>query len=166
MEILSTERLHLRRVILGDAPDLYRLMNDKDWLLNIGDREVYSVKDAENYIESKFDKTFEEKGFGFFAVTLKTNKEFIGIVGLVDRDGLDHVDIGYGILPEFRGKGYAYEASKAIYDYGQRSLQIDKIVAIVNADNQPSITVLKKLGLQFEKMIQLPDENKEIMLFS
>ena len=84
----------------------------------------------------------------------------------MDRKGIDHIDIGYGILPEFRGKGYAFEAAKAIYDYGYQELNLEKIVAIVNPDNLPSIKLLSKLGLEFEKMVRLPDEEIEILLYS
>jgi len=103
---------------------------------------------------------------GFFGLITKNSKEVIGIAGLVDREGVDHVDIGYGLLPNFRGKGYAFEATKAIYDYGYKQLKLEKIVAIVNPDNPTSIQLLSKLGMEFEKMVRLPDEEKDIMLFS
>ena len=166
MRLLSTERLHIRSLTLNDAPDLYTLMTDKDWIQNIGDRGVYSISDAEDYIRDRFFKSYQESNLGFYALILKTTQSFIGIAGLIDRDGLDFVDIGYGILPQYRGLGYAFEATKAIYDYGRINLELEKIIAIVDSDNQSSINILKKLGLDFEKMIQLPDENKKIMLFS
>ena len=99
-------------------------------------------------------------------MNLKKTDQSIGIAGLVDREGLDHIDIGYGMLPQFRGKGYAFEATKAIYDYGYQELKLEKIVAIVNPDNIGSIKLLTKLGLTYEKMIRLPDEDKDIKLFS
>jgi len=166
MRLFSTKRIHIRRFTLKDAPSLFTLMNDKDWILNIGDRGIYSIDDAENFIKTRFLNTYQENGFGFYVLTLKSNKQFIGIAGLIDRNGLDYVDIGYSLLPQYRGYGYAFEATKAIYDFGLISLELGKIIAIVNSDNQASIHLLKKLGLNFEKMIQLPDENKEIMLFS
>lgn len=166
MGLLSTDRLHLRKITLNDAPFLFKLMNDKDWIQHIGDRGVYSVEDAQNYIKNRFFTSYEEKGFGFYALTLKKSKKIIGIAGLIEREGLDFIDIGYGLLAQYRGFGYAFEATKAIYDFGLGSLNIPKIIAIVNPDNQASINLLKKLGLHFEKMIQLPNENQEIMLFS
>jgi len=166
MRLFSTERLHIRKITLKDATCLYELMNDKDWIQNIGDRGVHSIADAEEYITNKFLRSYRESSIGFYALTLKSTQNFIGIAGLIDRDGLDFVDIGYGLLPKYRGLGYAFEATKAIYDHGLINLELEKIIAIVNSDNQSSINILKKLGLRFEKMIQLPDENKKIMLFS
>lgn len=166
MKLFSTDRLHIRKITLKDAPFLFKLMNDKDWIQNIGDRGVHSIDDARNFIKNRFLTSYLEKGFGFYALTLKSGKEFIGIAGLIDREGLDFVDIGYGLLPQYRGYGYAFEATKAIYDFGLKSFELEKIIAIVNSNNQASINLLNKLGLHFEKMIQLPDENQEIMLFS
>ena len=158
MRLLSTDRLHLREITLNDAPFLFKLMNDKDWIQNIGDRGVHSVDDARNYISTRFLTSYDEKGFGFYAMTLKSNKKIIGIAGLIDRKGLDYIDIGYGLLPQYRGNGYAFEATKAIYDFGLDSLELPKIIAIVNPDNQSSINLLNKLGLHFEKMIQVWDK--------
>lgn len=164
--MLSSDRLHLRKITVKDAPFLFQLMNDPAWISNIGDRGIQTIEEAEKYIKTTFLKTYEESSICFYALTLKSTKQFIGIAGLIDRDGLDFIDIGYGLLPDFRGYGYAYEASKVMYDHGLNDLHLEKIVGIVNPDNQASIIILKKLGLKFEKMIQLPDENKKIMLFS
>ncbi len=166
MNIIKTERLLINRITLDDAAYILALMNDKDWISNIGDRGISSIEDAEKYIRSKFLKTYEESKFGFYSLILQHSKEFIGIAGLVDRKGIDHVDIGYGLLPSYRGIGYAFEASQAIYDYGYKVLKLEKIVAIVNPDNPSSIQLLSKLGLKFEKMVRLPGEEKDIMLFS
>ncbi|MGI9531115.1 GNAT family N-acetyltransferase [Lutimonas sp.] len=166
MTILRTERLLLNKITLEDAPSILALMNDKDWIRNIGDRGMTSIEDAEEYIRTKFITSYEESNLGFYSLILKESHEFIGIVGLIDREGIDPVDIGYGLLPDFRGNGFAFEASKAIYDYGYNDLKLEKIVAIVNPDNPLSIRLLTKLGLEFEKMVRLPDEEKDIMLFS
>jgi len=163
---MSTDRLLINRITLGDAGFILKLMNDKDWIKNIGDRGIRTIEEAEEYIRTRFLKTYNEVGFGFYSLIRKSDQQIIGIAGLVDREGLDHIDIGYGMLPEFRGKGYAFEATKAVYDYGYKDLKLDKIVAIVNPDNPSSIKLLSKLGLEFEKMIRLPDEEIDIMLFS
>ena len=166
MNVISTDRLLINRITLDDAGFILKLMNDKDWIKNIGDRGIRTIEETEEYIRTRFLKTYNEVGFGFYSLVRKSDQQIIGIAGLVDREGLDHIDIGYGMLPEFRGKGYAFEATKAIFDYGYKDLKLDKIVAIVNPDNPSSIKLLSKLGLEFEKMIRLPDEEIDIMLFS
>ncbi|MDN3642752.1 GNAT family N-acetyltransferase [Lutimonas halocynthiae] len=166
MNVISTDRLLINRITLDDAGFILKLMNDKDWIKNIGDRGIRTIEETEEYIRTRFLKTYDEVGFGFYSLIRKSDQQIIGIAGLVDREGLDHIDIGYGMLPEFRGKGYAFEATKAVYDYGYKDLKLDKIIAIVNPDNPSSIKLLSKLGLEFEKMIRLPDEEIDIMLFS
>ena len=166
MNLITTDRLLINRITIDDAGFILELMNDKDWIKNIGDKGVRTIEDAQAYIQNRFLKTYIESNYGFYTMNLKNTLQIIGIVGLVDRKGIDHIDIGYGILPEFRGKGYAFEAAKAIYDYGYQELNLEKIVAIVNPDNLPSIKLLSKLGLEFEKMVCLPDEEIEILLYS
>lgn len=166
MTILSTDRLLISEITLDDAAFILKLMNDKDWIKNIGDRGIRTIEDAEEYIRTRFLKTYTESDLGFYGLVLKNSRQIIGVAGLIDRDGIDHVDIGYGILPEYRGKGYAFEATKAVYDYGYNELKLKKIVAIVNPENPSSINLLSKLGLEFEKMVRLPDEEIDIMLFS
>ncbi len=166
MNLITTDRLLINRITIDDAGFILELMNDKDWIKNIGDKGVRTIEDAQAYIQNRFLKTYIESNYGFYTMNLKNTLQIIGIVGLVDRKGIDHIDIGYGILPEFRGKGYAFEAAKAIYDYGYQELNLEKIVAIVNPDNLPSIKLLSKLGLEFEKMVRLPDEEIEILLYS
>jgi RimJ/RimL family protein N-acetyltransferase len=153
MIVLSTERLLIKRITLENAPFLLELMNDKDWISNIGDRGIRTIQDAEVYITAKFLKSYKEQGFGFYGIVLKETSEMIGTAGLINREGLDHVDVGYGMLPAFRGKGYAFEATKAVYDYGYEVLGLDKIVAIVHPNNKGSIKLLEKLGLMYEKMV-------------
>ena len=166
MEILNTERLVISKFTLNEASFIIELMNDKDWIQNIGDRGVRTLDDAENYIKNKFFASYDKYGFGFYVITLKSTKERIGTVGLIDRDGIEGVEIGYGMLPAFRGKGYAIEAAQAIVNHAQNTFQINKIVAIVNPNNKGSIHLLEKLGLRYEKMVRLPGETKDIKYFS
>ena len=166
MNILSTERLIISKITLNEASFINELMNDKDWIQNIGDRGIRNDEDAESYIKERFFKSYDEFGFGFYVLRLKTTNEAIGTAGLIDRDGIEGIEIGYGLLPAYRGKGYAFEATQAIFNYAKNDLMIDKIVAIVNPINEKSILLLEKLGLRFEKMVLLPGEEKEIKYFS
>ena len=166
MNILSTERLTICKITLKEASFIRELMNDKDWIQNIGDRGIHTDEDAENHIKERFFKSYDEFGFGFYVLRLKSTNQPIGTAGLIDRDGIEGIEIGYGLLPAFRGKGYAFEATQAIFNYAKNELMIDKIVAIVSPLNEKSIVLLEKLGLRYEKMVQLPGEDKEIKYFS
>ena len=163
--VIETERLILRKFTVADAPFILELLNTPMWLRFIGDRNVHSVKEAEQYLINGNIKNYSTHGFGFYLVEVKETGESIGMCGLVKRDSLDDIDIGFAFLPQFIGKGYGFEAASATLKYAQTVLQIDRIIAIVNPDNVDSIKLIKKIGLHFEKMVQLSFADIELMLF-
>lgn len=153
MIILQTEHLTLCHLAVNDAPFIFELLNDPDFLHFIGDRGVRTPDDAKNYIQTGPVASYTKNGFGLYLVKLKEGGEPTGICGLLKRDTLDNVDIGYAFLPEFRGKGYAFESAAAVLKYAKATLGLERIVAITSPDNIASIKVLEKLGMQFEKKI-------------
>ncbi len=165
MTLLETERLVLREITTDDAEFMFQLMNDVSWLRFIGDRNIKSIEVAEKYIVNKLRPSYEKFGFGFYLTSLKENDAPIGVCGLIKRPSLEHVDVGFAFMPEFRNKGYGYESSVAILDYAKDELGIDYIVAITDLDNIASIKLLEKLGLKFEKIMQLDGEKKQCRLF-
>ncbi|WP_435353793.1 GNAT family N-acetyltransferase [Emticicia sp. SJ17W-69] len=163
--LIETERLYLRKLTLEDAPFMLELLNTPTWLQFIGDRNVHSIEDAENYLKNGTLKSYQENGFGFYAVIEKTSGKTIGMCGLIKRDSLPDIDIGFAFLPHLISKGFGYEAASATLDYALNTLKIKRIIAIVNPDNEKSIGLIKKIGLHFEKMIKFGGEEKELMLF-
>ena len=164
--IINTERLILRKFTLSDAPFMLELLNTPDWLRFIGDRNIHTVEEAEQYLLNGYMKSYETHGFGFYAVILEETQELIGMCGLIKRDTLEDVDIGFAFLPQFMGKGYGFEAASATLHYAQNILELKKIIAIVDPENEVSIALIKKIGLRFERMIQLSHKDIELMLFS
>ena len=108
---------------------------------------------------------YSRLGFGLYLVELKEAGLSIGICGLIKRDSLEDVDIGFAFLPKYWGKGYAHEAASAVMEYGRNALGLKRIVAITSADNDSSIKLLEKLGLRFERMLKLSNESEEVRLF-
>ncbi|HXQ38537.1 MAG TPA: GNAT family N-acetyltransferase, partial [Anaerolineales bacterium] len=109
MKILETERLVLRQLSLADAEFILELLNEPSFIQNIGDRGVRTLDDARAYILRVPVKSYEQHGFGLYLVILKESSESIGMCGLIKRDTLEDVDIGYAFLPKFWSKGYAIE---------------------------------------------------------
>jgi [ribosomal protein S5]-alanine N-acetyltransferase len=161
--ILSTDRLILREFNLNDAQFIVDLLNTPGWLQFIGERNVRSNDDARNYLLSGPLLSYELNGFGLWLVSLKDSDLSIGMCGLLKRQGLDFADIGFAFLPDYAGKGYAYEAASATMQYAQTNLRLERILAIASTNNISSIKLLKKLGLQFERMVNM--DNEELMLF-
>ena len=109
---LETQRLYLRHLSTDDAGFILELVNDPSFIQNIGDRNVRTIPDAESYILKGPISSYEKNGFGLDLVLLKETGEPIGICGLIKRDTLDDVDIGYAFLPRFWSKGCAEPARR------------------------------------------------------
>jgi len=163
--ILETDRLILYQLSPEDASFILELLNDDSYLRFIGDKQVRTLDDARNYILNGPMDSYQRFGFGLYLTKLKDDGTPVGICGLINREGLDDVDVGYAFLAKSRGKGYATEAARAILGYGKTVLGLQRIIAITLPDNYASINVLEKLGLCFEKMIILPGDSEECKLF-
>lgn len=148
-----------------DAPFILELVNEPSWLRFIGDRGVRTMEDARDYIRNGPIEMYARLGFGLYLTELKPDQVPIGICGLLKRDSLEDVDIGFANLPRFWGQGYAYEAASAVMDYGMRVLGHKRIIAVTSRGNEPSVRLLEKLGLRFERMVRLAEGASEVQLF-
>ena len=163
--ILQTSRLHLRRLRPEDAPFILRLLNEPSFIEFIGDRGVRTLEDATAYILNGPVASYQKHGFGLYLVEHKASGVPMGICGLLKRDTLEDVDVGYAFVPEFWGQGFALEAVAATLAHARESFGIRRIVAITNPDNYPSIGLLEKLGFGFEGIIRLGEGAPEVKLF-
>lgn len=164
--ILTTDRLLLRQFNLSDTAFILELLNSPGWINFIGDRGVRTVKDAEEYLLTGPMESYRKNGFGLAMVALKESGTGIGMCGLIKRESLADVDIGYALLPAFTGRGYAFEIAAATLAYGKNELGLSRIVGITDPKNEHSIKLLRKLGLQFEKMVKFGNEGLESKFFA
>lgn len=144
--LATTERLTIRKLTLADAPFIFRLVNDPDFLEYIGDRGVRTLEDAEAYLRNGPFASYERHGHGLWGVALKETGELIGMSGLLKREQYADVDIGYAFLPEFRGGGYAFESALAVLEIAASVVALRRVIALVSPANAASIGLLKKLG--------------------
>jgi RimJ/RimL family protein N-acetyltransferase len=161
-----TARLNLRRLQQGDAPFILKLLNDPGWLRYIGDRGVRSLDDAVGFMVRGPLRMYAEHGFGLWLVEDRASGEAAGLCGLLRREGLDDPDIGFAFLPEFRGRGFALEASQAVLRHAHDTLGFARVLAITVPTNLPSRRVLERLGLRYERTVQLPNGEVELALYS
>lgn len=161
--ILDTERLALRELNDGDAAFTLELLNSPGWIRFIGDRGMRTEDEARDYLAKGPIDMYRRLGFGLYAVLRKGDATPIGMCGLIKRDNLDDVDIGFAFLDRHAGQGYAFEAAKAVMSHAREVLGIQRIVAITSVDNERSIRLLEKIGLRFEKLI--PMKGEEVKLF-
>lgn len=161
----ETERLLIRPMSLDDGEFILDLYNRPKFIQFIGDRHIKTVADAENYIKEKFFPQFEKLGYGNYLILTKEGNHKIGGVGIFEREGLDIVDIGFSLLDEFEGKGYAYEAALKVKSIGMDDFGLKKISAITSEDNFSSQKLIEKLGLKFRKHVVLPGEDEELRYY-
>lgn len=166
MSIIETERLSLRRLSADDAPFYFGLVNEPSWLKYIGDKGVRSIEDAHDAIQKGPVEMHDRLGFSLLLVELKDGMVPIGICGLIKRDTLQDVDIGFAFLPAYWGKGYALESAAAVMAYGKNVVGLKRLVAITSPDNASSIRLLEKIGLTYQRTLRLTDGATETKLFA
>lgn len=149
--ILETERLVLREGTESDADVafLLELLNSKGFIEGIADRGVRTMEQARAYMRERLMGSYAEHSFGMWLVIPKGQDAPIGLAGLVRREILPHVDVGYAFLEHAWGKGYAEEAARAVVQYAQGALRLGTICAIINPTNLASRRVLEKIGLHY-----------------
>lgn len=162
---LSTARLELRPVGLDDASLMLAIWNDPAFVRNVGDRGIRSLEQARDAIRAGALRLFEEYGYGPFSMTRRDDGTQVGICGLFKRDVLDAPDIGFAVLPDYCGQGFAGEAAAAIVEHARRDLELEMLTAIVSPGNAASIGLIEKLGLRFEGMITMPGDETAIRLY-
>ncbi|MDT4969538.1 MAG: hypothetical protein QOJ64_4275 [Acidobacteriota bacterium] len=166
VNVVETDRLILRRVVVEDSEFILELLNDPSWVRYIGDKGLRTLDAARDYILKTLVAMYERLGFGLYLTALKDGGTPIGICGLIKRDSLEDVDIGFAFLPAFRRHGYAYESAAAVVEYGKRTFSLRRLVAITSPDNYGSARLLEKLGFSFERLVKLSGDSEEISLFA
>jgi len=165
VRVLETERLTLRRLHAGDAPFIVELLNDPAWLEHIGDKGVRTRDDALGYLEKGPLEMYARLGFGLYLAESKGNGEPVGLCGLLKRESLEHVDLGFALLPRFRSMGLAFEAAAGTMKHARMALGLSRLVAITSQTNLPSGRLLEKVGFRFERNVRLATDGEELRLY-
>ena len=166
LNVAETERLRIRWLNAGDSAFILELVNEPSWIQFIGEKGVKTLQDALRYIENGPVAMYKRAGFGLCMVELKEIGEPIGICGLIKREGLKDVDLGFAFLPRFWRKGYAFESASAVMGYGRKVLGLRRIVAILSPDNHRSSKLLEKLGFCLEGTVTLQPDDEELNLYA
>ena len=161
----ETPRLKLRPTSLEDAAFILELVNSPKWLQFVGDRKVKNLKDAERYIMEKIQPQLEKLGYSNYTLSLKENGTKIGVCGLYDRPGLEGVDLGFALLPDFEGKGYAYEAASCLLIVAKEDFGLFHVSAITTYNHTASQKLLSRLGFNLKGMTHIPNDEEELLLF-
>ncbi|MDJ0940302.1 MAG: GNAT family N-acetyltransferase [Woeseiaceae bacterium] len=163
---LATERLDLRWLTEDDAELMLGVWNDPAFVRFVGDRGVRSLDQARTALREGALKLYADFGYGPYRVATRDEDRPMGVCGLFKREHLADPDIGFGLLPEFCRQGYAYEAAVAVLEHAQGVLQLNRVTAIVSPENEASIGLIDKLGLQFVERMRMPGEDHDVLLYA
>ena len=152
---IESARLLMKPFSFDDADFIIQLLNEESFIKNITDKNVHTIADAQQYLRSGPMASYATFGFGLTLVTLKECGTPIGMCGLLKRDELPYADLGYALLPQFWGKGYAYEAAKAVLTYEISKHGLEKVLAVVSPSNISSNKLLVKLGFERIESLEL-----------
>jgi RimJ/RimL family protein N-acetyltransferase len=167
MIISQTKRLILRKFDLDDAIFFKTLTTTPKWLKYIGDRNIKTLDDARENLKKGSLKSYREHGFGLYVLELKDdNRTLIGACGLIKREQLEHVDIGFALLPEYEGQGFGYESAIEVVRLAKKKFKLKKLFAITLPINVNSINLINKLGFKLKKIAKPFDDDKELLLFA
>jgi RimJ/RimL family protein N-acetyltransferase len=162
--MIETARLTLRHFTADDAAFALRLLNERSFMENIGDRGVRTLEQAVRYLETGPIASYAKHGHGLDLVALKESGQPIGMCGLLRREPLPDVDVGYALLPEFWSQGYAREAVESSLALARHELKLGGVAAYVSPGNQPSLRLLEKLGFLPAGRAQLKDGAPEVLV--
>ncbi len=163
--MIESKRLRLRQCQLSDDSFVMELYNQAEFIEFIGDKGLTTLQDAQNYLKHNLIKSYQTFGFGLYVMEVKASGEIIGVCGLVKRDCLNEPDLGYALLNDYTGKGYALEAAKAVLDYCQHQLKLDSLYALIKPDNIRSMQLLTKLDFKPINLSAVTNELQETQGF-
>lgn len=162
---IETKRLLLKPTLVEDADFIFELLNTPKWKEYIGDRKVHTVEAAKIYIKTKMLPQLSKLGYSNNTLIRKADNSKVGICGLYNRAGADEVDIGFALLPDYEGKGYAFESANALINMAFNELKLTRINGVTKKSNVSSQVLLKKLGLRLSGTTKLFEEKEELLLY-
>jgi len=163
--VQPTPRLKFRQITAQDCDFIYALYSTESFKRFIADKNFQSAGDARKFIVNSLRAMYRTPGLGLMLVELESGSVPIGICGLIKRDSLDEVDLGFGYLPEYEGQGYGSEAAGSFIEFARRALRLPRLVAITTSDNAASINLLRKLGFRFERIHEQLSEQVTLVLY-
>jgi RimJ/RimL family protein N-acetyltransferase len=166
MHILDTDRLRLRTIEVEDAQFYLALLNTEPFIANIGDRGIRTLEAAREAIAAGPVAMQQALGHSIYLVELKATGEAIGMAGLIKRDALQDVDLGYAFLPPHFGRGYASEAARALLLHARDEVRLRRLLAITSPHNEASHTLLLKIGMRFQGVVKLAPDDSGTRLYA
>ena len=164
--LITTERLTIRQLSTRDAAFILEQYNEPDFIENIGDKKIRSIDDAINNIVDWAQSSYQKNGIGLLLVELRDCGTPIGTCGLIKREDIEDLDLGYSLLEKYQRRGYVMEAAQAVLEHAKNVLALSRVVGYTAALNEASIRVLGKLGFEAEGEFNFPGYDRACKIFA
>ena len=156
--ITENEKLFIEKFKKTDISEWSKIESDPK-VRHFVDGKKQTYKQSEEYIKKNI-LSYDNNGFGRYAVRFKKNKQLIGMCGFLEEDY--GIDFGYRYTPSVWRKGIGFDVAKLVLNYGIKKLKLSKILALTHEDNQGSIRILEKLDFIKKNKIILHNQNTYI----
>lgn len=163
--MLQTKHFNLREASESDADFILKLINQPAWKQYISNHSIETLSQARKYISSKLTPMYDELGLGLWIVESIHDKLPVGLCGLIKRESLKHIDLGFGFLPQYWGKGFAYETSIQCLRHAFENLNRPTVYAITVPSNKRSVKLLERLGFHYKENYSHPNSSEVLSLF-
>jgi len=154
---IETKRLRFRKLKISDAMTWVKFFENNPNLEYLGlDMTLDKNAQSFDWIKRQLAR-YKENRFGHHALLDKRSGNFIGQCGLLKQEieGKAEIELGYHILPEFWGQGFATEAAIKVRDYAIENMICDSLISVIDVRNTGSKKVAEKLGMKIDKEMQL-----------
>ena len=161
---LETNRLMFRRYTMDDLAFVEQLVTNENVMKYIGSGVVKDRTYAIQLIERMMEQYDNFDDYGLHVLLHKETGQRIGHAGLVAQiiDDAFEIELGYWIHPDFWQQGYATEATRALKQYAEQELELERYVSAIQVGNVASQKVALQNGLKLEKQIEMEDKQVEI----
>ncbi len=161
IDTLTTQRLILKRVTEDDYTIYQQILSDKSLTKYLPKGRAYTPKEIKFHFNNRLQH-WQTHGFGSYVIFEKDKPmHAIGYVGVEVCPNPNYSDIRYAMLPQYQGKGYIFEASQKVLSATFTLGKHQKIFGVSLANNQASVHLLKKLGMQSDTINPYAEEGDE-----
>ncbi|MGC1205301.1 MAG: GNAT family N-acetyltransferase [Flavobacteriaceae bacterium] len=160
---IETERLILRELRPSDLNGMFELDSDPEVHKHLGNKPVKTIEESRKILDNIINQ-YKELGIGRWATIKKSSDKFIGWSGIrlnteYNMNGFTkYYDVGYRLIKQFWGNGYATESGKAAIKYAFNSMKLPELYAITEIENEASHNTLLKMGLNYVEDFYFKEE--------